>query len=248
MSLNKYGWRPDKPDHRDFLFTAEPQISLPASIDLQGGMPKAIYDQLQLGSCTANAIGCHFQFNRIKAKKKSFVPSRLFIYYGERDIEGSIGEDAGAEIRDGIKVVNKLGAPPETDWKYDISKFALKPPDKAYTDGLKYRAATYKRINQNLQDMQGCLAEGFPFVIGFTVYDSFESDVVTKTGVVPMPGGNEQVLGGHAVLVCGYDNSTQRFKVRNSWGKKWGMGGYFTMPYDYLLNTELSSDFWTIRL
>jgi C1A family cysteine protease len=95
--------------------------------------------------------------------------------------------------------------------------------------------------------MKGCLASGYPFVFGFSVYESFESQEVKQTGRVPMPSPNEQLLGGHAVLAVGYDDSQRRFIVRNSWGKDWGMQGYFTIPYAYLLDDNLADDFWTIR-
>jgi len=99
-----------------------------------------------------------------------------------------------------------------------------------------------------LNQMKGCLASGYPFVFGFTVYESFESDQVAKTGVAPMPATNEKVLGGHAVLAAGYDDGSQRFLVRNSWGPDWGMGGYFTLPYAYLTDANLADDFWTVRM
>jgi C1A family cysteine protease len=96
--------------------------------------------------------------------------------------------------------------------------------------------------------MRGCLAAGYPFVFGFTVYSSFEGQEVAKTGVVSMPTPDEQVVGGHAVLAVGYDDASQAFIVRNSWGAGWGQEGYFTMPYAYLTTRALSSDFWTIRI
>jgi C1A family cysteine protease len=80
------------------------------------------------------------------------------------------------------------------------------------------------------------------------VYESFESDEVASTGVAPMPGVSEMVLGGHAVMAVGYDDKSSRFLARNSWGLDWGMGGYFTMPYAYLADNNLADDFWTIRL
>jgi C1A family cysteine protease len=83
--------------------------------------------------------------------------------------------------------------------------------------------------------------------MGFSVYDSFESDEVAKTGIVPMPMKSESLLGGHATMAVGYDDKTQRFLVRNSWGESWGMKGYFTIPYAYLENRSLSDDLWTIR-
>jgi C1A family cysteine protease len=161
-----------------------------------------------------------------------------------------VNQDSGARIRDGIKSVVKLGVPPETEWSYstDMSLVTKKPPVPAYTDALKNKVIAYHRVVQNISQMKGCLAEGYPFVFGFVVYESFESDTVAKTGVVPMPNPNaEQQVGGHAVVVVGYDDAQQRFIVRNSWGTGWGMSGYCTMPYAYLTDHQYSSDFWTIR-
>lgn len=250
MPRHSYGWVPDIPDHRDFLFAA-PIINLaalPANVDLRPGCPKEVYDQGQLGSCTANAIAAALEFDQTKQKEQPFTPSRLFIYYNERAMEGTIGTDSGAQIRDGIKSVGNIGACPETDWAYDITKFTVKPPAPAYQDAPLAKAVQYQRVPQVLRQLKGCLASGYPFVFGFTVYESFESDEVAKTGEVPMPAANEKSLGGHAVLGVGYDDKTQRFTVRNSWGAGWGLGGYFTMPYAYLTDSNLADDLWTVRL
>jgi len=163
-SIKRYGWVPDLPDARDYMYAApvEMMAKLPAKVDLRSHCPP-VYDQGQLGSCTGNAIAGAVQFDREKQKlKPDFVPSRLFIYYGERVIEGTVNSDAGAQIRDGIKVVAKQGVPPETDWPYDIAKFADKPPPKAFADALKDLAVSYSRVSQTLSQMKGCLASGFP--------------------------------------------------------------------------------------
>ncbi len=242
-----YGWRRDIPDARDCHFA--PSLhpgAIPSRIDLIPQFP-ACYDQGQLGSCTANGIAGAIEFDRLKQGIVDFLPSRLFIYYNERAIEGTVNSDAGAEIRDGIKTVVSQGAPPESDWPYDISQFTVKPPQQAYIDALKDLVTRYARVRQNLQVMQGTLASGFPIVIGFSVYESFETDEVASTGVVPMPGPNEQQLGGHCVVVVGYDNGPRQFICRNSWGTSWGMNGNFVIPYEYLLNPDLASDFWVIN-
>jgi C1A family cysteine protease len=250
MAKHSYGWVPDIPDHRDFLFAVpvENMAALPAKVDLRPQCPKEVYDQGQLGSCTANAIAGALQFDQMKQALKTFTPSRLFIYYNERVMEGTVNSDSGAQIRDGIKSVGNIGACPEPNWSYDISKFAEKPPQMAFKDAPLGKALQYQRVAQVLSQMKGCLASGYPFVFGFTVYESFEGDEVARTGVVPMPTANEKVLGGHAVVAVGYDDSSQRFIVRNSWGPGWGMGGYFTMPYAYLNDSNLADDMWTIRM
>jgi C1A family cysteine protease len=250
MSIGNYGWIPDLPDQRDFAYSAPTPLlmALPTTVDMRPKCPP-VYDQGQLGSCTGNSIAGAIQFEQIKQGLRGFVPSRLFIYYNERVIENTVNSDSGAQIRDGIKVVAKLGAPPEIpDWPYDIAKFAEKPPAIAYADAAKNKVISYQRVTRALSQFKGCLASGYPFVFGFTVYDSFESTTVAQTGHAPMPQPGEKVAGGHAVLAVGYDDQNQWFIVRNSWGDTWGMKGYFTMPYQYLLETNLSDDFWTIRL
>ena len=244
-----YGWIPDLPDYRDHIYVMpfSPAVALPGSVDLRANCPSP-YDQGQLGSCTANAIAGALEFDRLKEGLQDFTPSRLFIYYNERSIEGTISSDSGAQIRDGIKSVHKQGACSETEWPYDISKFTAQPSASCYQDALLHRAITYQRVTRDLQHMKNCLAEGYPFIFGFTVYDSFESDTVAKSGVVPLPQPGEKVLGGHAVMAVGYDESTQRFLIRNSWGTSWGQEGYCTMPYAYLTQRGLASDFWTVRL
>lgn len=249
MNTQHYGWVPDLPDQRDHMYAAPAEflMALPTKEDLRAKCPP-VYDQGQLGSCTGNAIAGAIEFEQMKQKVKSFAPSRLFIYYNERVIEHTVDSDNGAQIRDGMKVVAKQGAPPETDWPYVIAKFAEKPPAVAYTDAAKNKVLSYQRVNRALSQFKGCLASGYPFVFGFTVYDSFESAQVARTGHVPMPRPSEQVAGGHAVLAVGFDDQNQWFLARNSWGLDWGLQGYFTIPYSYLLDENLSDDFWTVRL
>jgi C1A family cysteine protease len=246
--IARYGWVPDLPDARDHLYAAPPEalVGLPRSVDLRDRCPKKVYDQGHLGSCTANAISAAFEFCLLAQQKTDFMPSRLFIYYNERVVEGTVASDSGAMIRDGIKSVAKQGVCPEREWDYDISRFTDTPPANCYTDAQQHRVTSYQRVPRTLSQFKGCLAHGNPFVLGFTVYESFEGPDVARTGQAPMPGPGEKVLGGHAVLAVGYDDAHQRLLVRNSWGDGWGMGGYFTLPYAYLTERSLSSDFWTV--
>lgn len=250
MKVQRFGWIPDLPDARDHLYAAPGPVlgALPPKVDLRRKCPP-VYDQGHLGSCTANAIAAAIQFGRMRQKlKPNFVPSRLFIYYNERVMEGTVTTDSGAQIRDGIKSVATLGVPPEGDWPYNIEKFADKPSPVAYKDALRDKVSSYSRLVSTANQLKGCLASGYPFVFGFTVYQSFEGQEVAKTGVVPIPRSKEKVLGGHAVMAVGYDDEARRFIVRNSWGTGWGQAGYFTMPYSYVTDSNLADDFWTIRL
>jgi C1A family cysteine protease len=250
LKIKGYGWKPDLPDHRDHSYAAPVQVltNLPRKIDLRPQCPSQVYSQGQLGSCTANAIAAAIEFDLLKQKRQDFMPSRLFIYYNERDIEGTVDEDSGAMIRDGVKSVARQGVCPETEWTYDTDRFTEKPPENCYEDALKTRARSYARVARTLNQFKGCLASGYPFVFGFSVYESFESEEVAQSGIATIPTAQEKLLGGHAVLAVGYDDEQNRFLIRNSWGESWGMKGYFTMPYSYLLDENLSDDFWTIRI
>lgn len=242
--VQRYRWIPDLPDQRDLLYTAPTpfQRGIPTKADLSKECPP-VYDQGQLGSCTANAISVAIEF----AQKKKLMPSSLFIYYNERTMEGTVNSDCGAQIRDGIKSVATQGAPLERFWPYEIDKFRDAPSPEAEAAAKSDLAILYRRLIQDLNTMKGCLASGNPFVFGFTVYESFEGATVAKTGVLQMPALKEKTVGGHAVMAVGYDDNKQTFLVRDSWGPKWGEKGYFTIPNAYLTSNRLASDFWTIR-
>ena len=246
----KYGWVPDLPDRRDHMYSAPAPLlaALPSKVDLRTKCPPVL-DQGQLGSCTANAIANAFRFCLKKQKAKvEFLPSRLFIYYNERVIEGTVYSDSGAQIRDGIKSVVRQGVVSEKRWPYLVGKFTTRPDASLYKEALDHQALGYQRLVRTLEQMKGCLASGFPFIFGFTVYESFESAKVAKTGVMTLPGPDEVVVGGHAVLAVGYDDKTRTILVQNSWSDKWGRKGYFTMPYDYIADPDLAEDFWTLRI
>lgn len=246
-----YGWRPDLPDHRDQRFDPRAvnalgeKLVIPPAVDLRAFCPP-IYDQGSLGSCTGNAIGAAHHYDQMAQGEQAFMPSRLFIYYNERAIEGTINQDAGAAIRDGIKTIAKQGVCNESLCAYNVSAFKSRPTKRAYDDAAKHTAILYQRI-EGINGIRACLALKRPIVFGFTVYESFESEEVAKTGMVPMPRPGELALGGHATLIVGFNDSEKRVVVRNSWGPKWGQAGYFELPYDYVLNPNLADDFWTVQ-
>ena len=248
---NLYGWLPQHPDHRDLKYAAtaptEAPAKLPIKVDLRPKLP-ACWDQGQLGSCTAHGIAAALVFDEQLESEAFVMPSRLFIYYNERDMEGTIKVDNGAQIRDGIKSVASLGFADEKLWPYVENRFKIKPSKAAYDCGVTHKALTYMALdNTKLDELKGCLAAGFPFVFGFTVYDAFEGPKVAQTGILNMPLPSESTQGGHCVCCVGYDDDVRKFLVRNSWGTSWGEKGHFWMPYDYMTNPNLADDFWTIR-
>lgn len=246
----KFGWVKDATDKRDQLYSDSVKLmkKIPKAVDLRGEFPP-VYDQGNMNCCTGNAIAGAIEFDEIHQKmKKRFVPSRLFIYYNERATEGTVSKDAGGQIRDGIKSVAKLGAPLEDLWPYEEKSLKVKPSRKCYENAKHYKTVKYLRMMHHLDELRSCLASGFPFVFGIRVYESFVGQQVANTGVVQMPKKGEKNAGLHAALACGYDDTTQRFIVRNSFGTDWGMNGYFTIPYAYLLDPKIAHDFWTLRL
>jgi C1A family cysteine protease len=256
------GWVRDLPDPRDHMFSAALQTlqQLPPSVDLRPQCPP-VYDQGRIGSCTANAIAGAVQFDRLKkGETPDFVPSRLFIYYNERAMEGHVGYDSGAQIRDGIKSISKLGVCPETAWPYDDTpaesdggpfpagaKEATKPPATCYQDAVKYTAVQYQRLTQTLAQLKGALASGYPFCLGITVFTSFWKAPGEQATVTPLPTASDKAVGGHAVLAVGYDDGKGQFIVRNSWGPAQADKGYFYLPYEYALDPQLASDFWVVQ-
>jgi C1A family cysteine protease len=229
------------PEQLDIIPLAKPNANLPKIVDLRDKMPE-IYDQGNLGSCTSNAL-CGL-VGYVKPSIK--YGSRLFHYYNERKLENNIPDDAGATLFSGIKVLKKYGVCQETEWPYDIDKFAVKPPKSCYKNALQNVALKVKNIPNDKDTMKNSLHKGYPFVVGFLVYESFESQQVSDTGVIPMPKlAKETLLGGHAVLCVGYNENKKVWIIRNSWGKEWGDAGYGYMPYKYL-TSDLASDFWSI--
>lgn len=197
--MHKYGWLPDKKDFRDYIYKAPSKVVVPGKVDLRAYLPP-VMDQSSLGSCVWNALGnAHLYCQLRQEGGVNFIPSRLFGYYNSRDFKN---EDTGCYIRDAAKSIGKIGVCPEALWPYDISKFAKKPPAKCYKEAEKHQAVSYWRLSESIKQLQKCLAEGFPVVLGISLYESFESNEVAKTGVVPFPEDDEHDLGGHAILCC----------------------------------------------
>lgn len=248
MTHRRYTWIPDLPDFRDHVYalaTATAAVALPPSVDLRPTM-SPVEDQGNLGSCVGHAIAGALECLDKRIDGTYVDVSRLFIYYQARALEHNIRRDDGCSIRDGVKGCAKVGACAEKLWPYKVKDFATKPSAAAVKDAAKHRIAQYQRAN-TLTDCKVALATGVPVAFGFAVYESFESHQVTDTGTAPMPSAGESELGGHAVLMVGYDDATERVIVRNSWGKGWGDAGHFTLPYAYVEDRNLSDDFWVIR-
>ena len=234
----KYGWKPSLPNNAKKYSVCHSTISLPPLVDLR---PKdvPIYDQGDIGSCVGNGTAGVINFIQPQV-----APSRLFIYYNARVIEGDPQQDGGAEIHDAITSVVKQGVCPESLWEYDTTKFAVEPDEEAYSTAKTDLVTDYFSL-QTISDLKQCLASGYPIVFGATVFEELESSEVARSGVLPMPTNPGNPIGGHCMVLVGYNESQNQFIVRNSWGSGWGQKGYLMIPYAYI--EQFASDFWTIR-
>lgn len=247
-----FGWIPSKPDPRDVKFHSmfKYDEQFPDKILLDKFISKNKFNQGTLGSCTANAIASAYMYNYYKLRKEDeFNPSRLFIYYCERELMGTVSYDSGASLRDGMKVLNKIGTSGEKSWPYDIEKFTIKPPRQSYKNAQLHKVLEYMSVNETVNSFKDTLNKGFPIIIGFSVPESFLSKETAFTGFM-LPYSSDKIIGGHAVLIYGYDDNLEYkdkkgyFRIRNSWGEEWGSNGDFYMPYENV--EKLCADCWAI--
>ena len=268
--FRRYCWLPDLPSDSDVAYVS-PGGSLPARVDLRG-LAQAAFDQGTLGSSVANALSCAYQMVLKKQGLSVFLPARLFLYYNQRQLLqlpskdyfkslGSVkcmlhrrrsilkGEkadgDTGGTIRDGLLSLSTDGICPESLW--NPGKWTDVPSVEAFAAASQHKVLGFERLPRDMDVIKACLAEGFPVVFGFAVCECFEGADMAARGVLNVPKLKEQVLGGHAGVLLTYDDTYQRCMVRNSFGRTWGMTGNFTIPYAYLMNSNLVDDFWMIR-
>lgn len=241
-----YGWKPASPELRaavhakvggHTLGRVNREAPLPAVYEVQGTGP--VLDQGQLGSCGPNAMD-----SLLFKAGVGFDASRLFTYYETRKLMGTVREDSGVINSQMVQAVHDAGFVPESEWPYRVERFKTKPSAKVVRDAKARAGAKFVAVAVSVADVKTALAQDLPVLVGINVYESFESDAVDKSGDVPMPGADEQLLGGHDVVVVGWDDGAKRFKFKNSWSESWGAKGFGTLPYDYV--TGQGSDFWAL--
>jgi C1A family cysteine protease len=238
--MNKffYGWKPSKPHFakRYALYHAK-LTNRPPLVDLRS-KDCPIFDQGQWGSCTANGLAGVLGF-----LNPGNVFSRAFIYDLERIVEGTFGQDNGAEIHDGIKVLYTYGCPFESAFPYTDDNLRIKPSDDVIKQAKSVVISDYFNL-ETFEDVLDCLASGFPVVFGIQVHESFQSEDVASSGMVPQPDQFDDIVGGHCMKAVGYDDNRRLLIVGNSWGTGWGENGYCYIPYDYFQNE--ARDMWKI--
>lgn len=251
-TIRHFGWKRQLPDPRDEAYRLElpPVPSLPRYVNLIPALAPPVWDQGNEGSCTGHGSGAVYFASRKKANQSQFAPSRAMIYYNARLLEGTAKQDSGAYIRDACKGMKTWGVTNERLCPYVAGKYAVKPSAEAYTDAEKHQVLQYNPVTQSYEQLRLCLANGFPFVFGFSVFSSFMTAKVARTGMMPVPDtSNESMVGGHCVACFGY-NSKGYFLCRNSWGYHWGdpdWPGCFWMPASVIIHPDLAADFWVVK-
>lgn len=247
--LLKGGYVKDKIDTRDYIYKINKniaQVKLPTKFTLNKTMPP-ILDQGDIGSCVSNAVCNALGFLNLKINKPLNLKSRLFNYYNTRVLEGTVNSDSGCQIRDAIKICNQIGSCYEETWPYDITRFKNKPSDDTYTEAKKHKLTVYQRVAQNRNAIKACLISGFPIIIGFMCYNTLFNPSVEKTGDILSPTRRDYIIGGHCVLITGYNDITQRYEIMNSWGTDWGNNGYGSISYSYIENPSYAFDLWQMQ-
>ncbi|GAC13826.1 C1 family peptidase [Aliiglaciecola lipolytica] len=236
-----------------FLEGNNASISLSESVDLSvHNAFTEVEDQLDLGSCTAQAVVGLVEYLIKRATNKELHLSRIFLYKATRNLMASRGEgDSGATIRETIKAMKIFGVPPETWWPYNVSNFDDEPDAFIYAMAQSFQAIDYVRLDplnsspdEIVANVCKSLTAGVPVAFGMWVTDGIFT-LPDSDNVIPVPSNNDRLIGGHAMLIVGYDTAKRRFKVRNSWGYDWGDRGYAWLPYEYI-EWGLAFDFWTI--
>jgi C1A family cysteine protease len=245
-----YGYIPDSDDHRDRrLSLADFGAPPPESVDLRPQMPLPPFDQGQLSSCVWNASAAAVVFAQQKHGCPIIMPSRLYGYWFTRYLEGGIDatkQDSGCQIRDAFKAANRWGGISESIWPYDINAVSVQPPPIDVATAQAHKPLEYMTVEQNADAIKRALAGGYPIIFGMSVYESFESDAVAATGIVPMPLAGEKMVGRHCTLMMGYN---EKYAIsRNSWGVGFGDQGHFYLPLeDFVCNPDLVSDPWVLE-
>lgn len=260
----RYGYLKDTPDYRDFgvarSLVARPRstqpVTLPSSYSLRR-WEGPIKDQDDLGACTAFSGASMFEMLCRSQLNTQPVFSPLFMYYKEREHDGVLGQgDTGSYGRSACWVMNHVGLCLEQDDAYDPAQFDAPPTDAQIAEAARFKSGAYHRLF-SVDDMKSCLFSGYSFVMGFTVYQSFEGDQIEKDGLMPVPRwGFEKIEGGHEVHVVGYDDSILcpnaqtpgAFDIQNSWGPGWGDSGHFKMPYECAADPRVMMDAWMQHL
>ena len=236
--------KPSLPDDRDYIYRSDRNVALRESVDLRQ-WDTIVENQSYLGSCSSNAITNAYELMVKQNYPEYFVHlSRLFVYYNTRLEDGSVNQDSGIYLRDGLKAIKKYGICSESLWPYNLDYWDDKPSDEAYEDAKKRSIIKYQKLTSTYYITE-VLNDNKPVVFGMEIYDSF-MQLDKSIFTVNIPSRKEKSLGGHAMCMVGYDLKRRLFLAKNSFGEEWGMNGYCWIPFDYI--KQEGYDMWTFDI
>lgn len=242
----KYGWKSDRPGDPAPLFETRRLVQpFPKIFSWRHALPEC-YDQGPTSSCTGNAVAAAVDFDRRQDKLPFVQPSRKFIYWNGRALEGTTDEDSGARISDVVNSLTRFGYCAERVCPFESLTLAPSPTAFSEAKHLAYTTRHRRKLPQTEHIIKAALMSGRVVIAGMMVYTAMEGPEAAATGLVPLPRAEEEFLGGHCVDITGWDDVKQFWEVRNSWGTAWGDHGYFWAPKRYFLDPKLSSDFTII--
>lgn len=253
----RYGYFKDVPDHRDLGVGRAPFIAAVSATASLLSLLGPVLDQGQEGSCTAHAGCADREFTHWKQRKQVGGPvtpgedglySPAFLYYIERQLDGTLDQgDCGSYGRTSCQALAAFGVALRADMPYTPGDFSTAPSTAQLAGALDWKSGGYHRL-ATVDDMKSCIASGYCFRVGFTVFESFES--IDSSGVWSPSPDNESVLGGHEVLAFGFDDTVNggSFQIRNSWGAGWGASGNFWMRYQDAADSNVLLDAWIQHL
>ena len=253
------GGKRDSSDSRDLIRTYGedmiPSEDKDPKVDLRKYVAM-VYDQGTLNSCTSNALCAAFCLDMKKQMLEEndinirfFDPARLFLFYNSRAADNSIDKNTGVSLRVALKAMNDFGVCKEFLWPYEEKNFKLKPTPASYRAALGNNVCKYEKLKQDIHQLRACLKSGFPILFLMEIYPSFLGKE-SRRGMMVIPTEAEIESSkplSHAVLAVGYDDTTERIIVLNSWGVEFGAKGYFFMPYKYIIDKKRTCDFWKIE-
>lgn len=226
--------------------------NISSTIDLRKRF-KEISQQYNIGSCVANAIADTFEYHlivkhNIEPEKQPNL-SRLFIYWNARNLEtpASGDIDNGTRISLAFHSISLYGTPTEDQYPYEEERVNRQPSYLIYKAALKNRIKNFYKITSSgedrLYDVIKALSAGHPVVFATVLMEEFKA----PKGVLKPPSWYQwfSKLGNHAMVIVGWDSTTETFIIRNSWGPEWGDNGHCYMHKDYI-KSQFTRDLWVI--
>ena len=227
----KYGlgcWK-DPEDKRDIpLGIILPRLTAPAEVDCSSRM-SPVRDQGEEGTCVAFAavVGVK-EYQEEKERGRLITLSPRYLYSACKEIDGSPNAE-GTYPRVAMKLLAQRGVCREECWPYRPFQ-TDSPCPAADRQAYPFRIRTYARL-EGIEEMTRSLSVNGPFLAGVEVFPEWMEE---RGGKIPLPGEDDQTLGGHAICIVGYSRTGQFFKFKNSWGERWGEEGYGYLPFAYL--------------